>query len=204
MPCWAAKDLHRLRRIEGLVEADADDVELVGAEQPSSAPSTAFVQRPRGGRADLEAAGVDEAHQQRLAAVARPGAPAGPRGRAACSRRRACRSRAWLARSALVLVERGAGGALRRCGGCGGSQRRTAERDVAANSSAAGADGAQAIVRSTGQRSTRVEHRRQRAPALSCTSEAKNAPSPSCGWVRAPAPGLADEVARRRPARPAR
>jgi len=52
---------------KGWFEADADDVELVLAEQTVQ-PLHGVVQRARLRRADLEAAGVDEAHQQRLAA----------------------------------------------------------------------------------------------------------------------------------------
>ena len=61
---------HRLRRIGGLVEADAHHVEGVVAEGLAQRLQRAL-QRARAGRADLEAAGIDEAHQQRLAAVAR-------------------------------------------------------------------------------------------------------------------------------------
>src|SRR5690606_10394349 len=63
---------HRLVGVEGLVEADADDVELVRTQQHVEA-TYRVVQGPRLGRADLEAAGVDEAHQQGLAAIARQG-----------------------------------------------------------------------------------------------------------------------------------
>jgi hypothetical protein len=60
--------LERLGRIEGLVEADADDVEAIGTEHRHGILD-GFLQVLGGGRADLEAGGVDEAHQQRLAPV---------------------------------------------------------------------------------------------------------------------------------------
>ncbi len=61
---------HRFGRIRRLVEADADHVEGIGAEHLVHRLQR-LLQRTRAGRADLKAAGVDEAHQQRLAAVAR-------------------------------------------------------------------------------------------------------------------------------------
>jgi hypothetical protein len=60
--------LHRLRRIGRLVEADAHHVEALRAEALVQRVHR-LVQRARVGRADLEAAGVDEADEQRLAAV---------------------------------------------------------------------------------------------------------------------------------------
>src|SRR5690606_41020612 len=54
---------HRPVGVEGLVEADAHDVEPVRAEEDIE-PAYRVVQGARLGGADLEAAGVDEAHQR--------------------------------------------------------------------------------------------------------------------------------------------
>ena len=66
--------LHRLRRIARGVETDADDGEAVLAEHRLRTLDD-LRKMPRGGGADVEAAGIDQADHQRLAAIFREPMP---------------------------------------------------------------------------------------------------------------------------------
>ena len=63
---------HGQRRVGWLVESDRDHLELIEAK-PAAHGVHRLVQRARTGRADVEATGVDEIDQQRLAAEPRQG-----------------------------------------------------------------------------------------------------------------------------------
>nr|WP_248594799.1 hypothetical protein [Candidatus Accumulibacter contiguus] len=62
--------LQRGRRVERLIETDADHVEAIGTHDADRILD-GFLQVAGGRRADLEAGGVDEVDQQRLASVTR-------------------------------------------------------------------------------------------------------------------------------------
>jgi hypothetical protein len=92
MPCWVAKAFIASGESKGWLKPMLTMLKRFGAEHADRV-FHGLLQVFGGGRADLEAGGVDEIHQQRLALVVGQSAWAGPGGRAGHGRPAACRWR---------------------------------------------------------------------------------------------------------------
>ena len=164
-----------------------------------------LVQRARLRRADLEAAGVDEAHQQRLAAVVRTGAPGGP----AVEQRGVGTWRPIAASAASAQPRSSSAGTVPGARGCRVGAPKRRKRSTATSECGQGAADEPVSPRAVAGRGECRNHQRSAASmttaassALSCTIEAKNAAIAVCGWAGAPAHASCAGSARRRPARP--